>query len=183
MIRTRVGYAGGTKVDPTYRQMGDHTETIEIDYDPSMTDLKELLDLFWMHHNAMKTSSYRGRQYMSLLLYRNELQKEKAYQLKQKWEKDLNGKIQTEISPYKAFYLAEDKHQKYYLKRFQKAYKTVMDCFPTHQEVIDSTLVARLNGFVREFGSLHDVRKDVETWGLSENDCKSVMTIINSLKW
>ncbi|WP_274651286.1 peptide-methionine (S)-S-oxide reductase [Paenibacillus humicola] len=30
---TRVGYAGGTQVHPTYRQLGDHTETVEMDYD------------------------------------------------------------------------------------------------------------------------------------------------------
>jgi len=31
VVRTRVGYAGGDKNNPTYKMIGDHTETIEID--------------------------------------------------------------------------------------------------------------------------------------------------------
>ena len=30
-----MGYAGGTKKDPKYHSLGDHTETIQIDYDPT----------------------------------------------------------------------------------------------------------------------------------------------------
>ena len=35
MVATRVGYAGGTTENPTYHNLGDHTETIQIDYDPT----------------------------------------------------------------------------------------------------------------------------------------------------
>ncbi|WP_336789207.1 peptide-methionine (S)-S-oxide reductase [Paenibacillus sp. MMO-177] len=30
VIGTRVGFAGGTTAEPTYRGMGDHTETVEL---------------------------------------------------------------------------------------------------------------------------------------------------------
>ena len=86
VVRTRVGYAGGTKADPTYREMGDHTEIIEIDFDPSMIDYCVIINIFWTHHNAKRMNQYRQRQYMSLLLYHNKEQKEKAHQVKQKWE-------------------------------------------------------------------------------------------------
>ena len=36
VVRTRVGYAGGSSENPTYEMIGDHTETIEIDYDPEV---------------------------------------------------------------------------------------------------------------------------------------------------
>jgi hypothetical protein len=36
VIRTRVGYTGGKKKNPTYHSLGDHSESIQIDYDPSM---------------------------------------------------------------------------------------------------------------------------------------------------
>ncbi|NIP94985.1 MAG: peptide-methionine (S)-S-oxide reductase, partial [Akkermansiaceae bacterium] len=36
MLRTRVGYCGGTKENPTYRSLGDHTEAIAIDFDPTV---------------------------------------------------------------------------------------------------------------------------------------------------
>lgn len=33
VLDTRVGYCGGTKKNPTYYTLGDHTETIQIHYD------------------------------------------------------------------------------------------------------------------------------------------------------
>ncbi|WP_268796131.1 peptide-methionine (S)-S-oxide reductase [Paenibacillus sp. Soil724D2] len=33
IIRTCVGFAGGTKDNPTYEQLGDQTETVEMDFD------------------------------------------------------------------------------------------------------------------------------------------------------
>ena len=47
VIATRVGYAGGTKKDPTYRSMGDHSETVQIDYDPDAITYGGLLAEFW----------------------------------------------------------------------------------------------------------------------------------------
>ncbi len=46
MVRTRVGYAGGTLANPTYYNLGDHTETIEMDYDPDVITYTELLAIF-----------------------------------------------------------------------------------------------------------------------------------------
>ena len=51
MVRTRVGYAGGMKINPTYYDLGDHTETIQIDYDPAKITYEKLLDVFWDSHN------------------------------------------------------------------------------------------------------------------------------------
>jgi len=41
-----VGYAGGAKQNPTYHALGDHTETIQIDYDPSRLSYEQLLEIF-----------------------------------------------------------------------------------------------------------------------------------------
>ena len=46
MIRTRVGYAGGSLENPTYHNLGDHSEAIQIDYDPAQISYAELLDIF-----------------------------------------------------------------------------------------------------------------------------------------
>ncbi len=51
MIRTRVGYAGGSEENPTYYDLGGHTETVEIDYDPTRISYEELLAIFWDSHN------------------------------------------------------------------------------------------------------------------------------------
>src|SRR6056297_3828024 len=66
VIRTRVGYAGGSTEGPTYKMIGDHTETIEIDYDPAVISYRELLEIFFDSHNPY-SQSY-SRQYASLIL-------------------------------------------------------------------------------------------------------------------
>ncbi|XP_026677236.1 peptide methionine sulfoxide reductase-like [Diaphorina citri] len=32
VLRTKVGYSGGTTENPTYRNIGDHTEVTQVDY-------------------------------------------------------------------------------------------------------------------------------------------------------
>jgi peptide methionine sulfoxide reductase msrA/msrB len=61
VVRTRVGYAGGTTENPSYKIIGDHTETIEIDYDPNIISYQELVEIFFDSHNPY-TNSY-SRQY------------------------------------------------------------------------------------------------------------------------
>jgi len=56
VVRTRVGYAGGTTEGPTYKMIGDHTETIEIDYDPAVISYRELLEIFFDSHNPYSQS-------------------------------------------------------------------------------------------------------------------------------
>ena len=51
IIRTRVGYSGGEMLYPTYRSMGDHSESIQIDYDPARISYMELVEIFWKTHN------------------------------------------------------------------------------------------------------------------------------------
>ena len=61
LMPMQVGYTGGKKVDnnlndistqisqlkPTYHDLGDHTETIQIDFDPRVVSFAQLLALFW----------------------------------------------------------------------------------------------------------------------------------------
>jgi peptide methionine sulfoxide reductase MsrA len=46
VVSTRVGYAGGTSLDPTYHDLENHSESIEITYDPAVISYEELLDVF-----------------------------------------------------------------------------------------------------------------------------------------
>ena len=110
MIRTRVGYAGGSQENPTYYKLGDHTETVEIDYDPNSISYEELLDIFWGSHNPARPAL--SVQYKSAIFYHNEDQKRLALESKERLEAELNMAILTEILPYSRFYLAEDYHQK-----------------------------------------------------------------------
>ncbi|WP_416151816.1 peptide-methionine (S)-S-oxide reductase [Salipaludibacillus sp. HK11] len=182
-MRTRVGYSGGSTSDPTYRKMGDHTESIEIDFDPDLISYEELLYIFWGNHNSLRDSFYKDRQYMSLLLYHNEEQREQVQIIKRKLEQSLNGEIQTEIAPYARFYRAEDYHQKYYLKRYPNAVKEVANIFSDHGDFVNATIAGRLNGFVAGHGNLVDLKEEIKGWGLNSDESNILAELLTKIKW
>ena len=108
VVRTRVGYAGGEKENPTYQELGNHTETVLIEYDPSEISYEKLLDIFWKNHDFDRK---RKSQYASKIFCLDEEQREKAEESKMKKA----GAI-TEIKDLETFYIAEDYHQKYRLR-------------------------------------------------------------------
>ena len=113
VIKTRAGYAGGTKKNPSYHDLGDHTETIEITFDPKIISFEELLKHFWKEHDP---TAQVVTQYKSAIFYQNEEQKKIAEKSKQAIEKKLGRKVATEIQKAGAFYQAEEYHQKYLQK-------------------------------------------------------------------
>lgn len=148
--------------------MGDHTETLEIDFDPDILSYEELLDMFWDFHQG--TGSAYFRQYMSLLLYHDDSQKEAALKAKAKWEEIRQREIQTEIAPFKGFTIAEDYHQKYYLQMRKRLMKKLSDLFLSFEAFNESTLAARLNGLRAGYGSLPELKKEIDQWNLSEEE-------------
>jgi peptide-methionine (S)-S-oxide reductase len=146
VVRTRVGYAGGTTENPTYHNLGDHTETIQIDYDPTVISYEQLLEIYWDSHNP--TSQPWSRQYMSIIFYHNSEQRELAMETKQHEEDSLGHQVYTEIIPFTEFYLAEDYHQKYYLQQKPELMEELSAIYPNFADIIDSTAVARINGYV-----------------------------------
>lgn len=184
VIRTRVGFSGGTTPSPTYRRIGDHTETLEIDFDPSLISYEEILNVFWGNHNPLRENFYKGRQYISILLYHNQHQQQDIIKRKKsEWSHILNGEIQTEIAPYSTFYLAEDYHQKYYLRRFKNAFEKLDTIFTNHSDFVNSTLTARLNGLAKGHGTLSGLREEINTWGLNKNDTMRLIEMLSKIRW
>lgn len=120
---TRVGYAGGHKVNPSYKEVctgsTGHAESIEVSYDPGLISYEGLLQAFFEMHDP--TTWHRqgpdvGSQYRSVIFYQSERQK--AIAMKVIAEMDGAGKfgkpIVTELLPAGKFYQAEDYHQRYY---------------------------------------------------------------------
>ena len=104
IVRTRVGFAGGTKESPTYRSLGDHTETVELEWDPAVTSYAQLLDIFWNNHDPTSSCS---RQYMSAIFYHSEEQKSEAEKSMRVAQENNRRNITTLILPAKEFYNAE----------------------------------------------------------------------------
>lgn len=164
VISTRVGYSGGTKDNPTYHRLGDHTETVQIIYDPKQVSYDELLNTFWKGHNPTQAKS---TQYMSIIFFHDDEQEKMAKETKQKRQDKTSGVIRTEIRPFSNFYLAENYHQKYHLSKHKKLYDAYKQIYPEIEEFIDSTAVTRANGYVSGNGSLES-RDDLEGLGLTE---------------
>jgi len=163
VIRTRVGYTGGTKENPTYHDLGDHTETIEFDYDPTLTNYDNILNIFWEQHYPYSKSS---RQYMSAIFYHNQDQKQKALKSKEEKEKSSNRKIYTVIAPSETFYLAEDYHQKFELQKHSDIVKAFK--FKSTSDMINSIAASRVNGYLGGNGTLENLNSEIPTFNLSK---------------
>jgi len=147
--------------------MADHTESIQIDYDPSVTSYSELLELFWKSHTT--SNPCYSRQYMSAIFYANDQQKE-AIASKQNLEK--KEKCYTEILPLNSWTNAEDYHQKFYLRSKRKIIQLLN--FNTDEELRESHIACRLNGFVDGEGDFQDFEKELKQWNLSEEVKKEI---------
>jgi len=175
IIRTRVGYSGGETLYPTYRRMGDHSETIQIDFDPSRISYEKLLGIFWKSHDP----TYRPwrRQYMSAIFYHDEEQKKLALESMAAEERQRDKKIQTEIHPLGKFYLAEDYHQKYQLRQNRELMTEFKGLYPSGLDFINSTAAARVNGYVSGYGTPEKVKANLEGLGLSPRGSKRLLEI------
>ncbi|GAA3405738.1 peptide-methionine (S)-S-oxide reductase MsrA [Paenibacillus hodogayensis] len=183
VVRTRVGYTGGTALNPTYRRLGDHSETVELDYDPDRLTLEQLLSLFWNNHNPININDYKGRQYQSLVLYRDEAQRAVVATVLREREQQGKGRPATEIAPFHTFYPAEDRHQKYYLKRFPDAVNKLGQLYPTLEELRDATLPARLNGLAKGYGNLTDILNEIAEWPIGESERDAMVRLVKSIRW
>ena len=117
------GYMGGTKKDPTYKEVctgtTGHAEVLQITYDPSIISFDELLEVFWKTHDPTtlnRQGNDVGTQYRSAVFYHNEEQKKLASEYKTKLDASgaWNDPIVTEITAASTFYPAEDYHQEYF---------------------------------------------------------------------
>jgi methionine-S-sulfoxide reductase len=111
VIRTCVGYCGGTRpVSPTYKNIGDHSECVQIDFDPQRITHRELLDAFWRWHDPL--SQYGEGQYASAIFYQTDEQRQEAEESKRKQERQYARPLQTRIGKMNKFTRAEEHHQK-----------------------------------------------------------------------
>ena len=165
MIRTRVGYAGGTKENPTYHDLGDHAETIQIDFDPAQISYQELLEVFWQSHSP--TSRPWSQQYASIIFYHDEEQMRLALESRDGVAAEKNRPIYTEIVPFSGFTLAEAYHQKYRLQGVEDLRAEFRAIYPDDGDFVNSTAAARVNGYLGGHGTLEALQAAIENLGLS----------------
>jgi peptide-methionine (S)-S-oxide reductase len=168
-----VGYSGGTKKNPTYHDLGDHSESIQIDFDPTQISYPKLLEVFWKGHDP--TSRSWSRQYRAALFFHNEEQKRSALESRDREAARIDGKIRTEILPATEFYLAEDYHQKYYLRQDFILSNEFRTMFPSERDLVNSTAAARVNGYMGGYGTNAALKEELDQLGLSEAGRKKLL--------
>ncbi|MFL6383007.1 MAG: peptide-methionine (S)-S-oxide reductase MsrA [Nitrososphaeraceae archaeon] len=117
------GYSGGIVENPSYEEVctgkTGQAESIQIEFDPTVTPYEKILDVFWHTHDPTtlnRQGNDVGTQYRSAIFYHDQKQKELAEKSKRDLEKAgvYKNPIVTEITPFKNFYVAEDYHKNYY---------------------------------------------------------------------
>jgi len=166
VLRTRVGYCGGTTDAPTYRKIGDHAEAIQIDFDPQRISYDQLLELFWTTHNPCRTAW--SRQYMSALFYHDDAQREAIERTRKQFVGE-DKEVQTEIVPLDRFWIAEDYHQKYRLRHEPEILEEIRAIYPNEQDFVNSTAAARLNGYLDGHGRSQQLEAEIQKLGLSSD--------------
>ena len=178
VVRTRVGYTGGTTEDPSYYNLADHTETIQMDYDPAKITYEELLDVFWDSHNP--TTPAWSKQYMSIIFYHDEEQKRTAEASKAREAARRGQEIVTPILPAPEFYRAEDYHQKHSLRNRNEFLKEYLTIYPDGDDFVDSTAVTRMNGYVGGNGTLDALEEELDILGLSPEARQKLWDFVSS---
>ena len=123
VIKTVVGYCGGTEPNPTYELVSSektgYRESIQITYEPAKISYDQLLDIYWRQIDPTQADGQFtdvGPSYRAAIFYVNNDEKKIAEASKEKLARSgkFNKPIVTEILPAMKFYPAEAYHQKYY---------------------------------------------------------------------
>lgn len=171
-----MGYAGGSHPDPTYDDMGDHTEAFQLDFDPAVITYQQLLDAFWTGHQPTRASY--SRQYMAAVFCESADQERLATAARGRIAEKLEQPIQTPVITGARFYLAEDYHQKYYLRHDAVLMRELASYRPP--ELVASTLAARLNGYVAGKGFLARLREEIASYGLSATAVEHLERVVGA---
>ena len=143
-----------------------------MDYDPAVTSYEELLEVFWRSHDPY--SRPWSKQYMSAIFYHNEDQKERAIATRDREAAKSGRRIYTEIVPAGRFYRAEDYHQKYCLRMRPDLVKPLRSIYRSENELVDSTIAARLNGYLAGYGSAVAIEAELDSLPLAASEGRDV---------
>ncbi len=129
--RVVVGYSGGHVPNPTYELVctdtTGHAEAVQITFDPAVISFEELLRIFFSVHDPTtlnRQGNDVGTQYRSAIFYHTPAQKATAERVIHELEASevWDHPVVTEVTPFTAFYRAEEYHQDYFRKNPDAGY-------------------------------------------------------------
>lgn len=160
-----MGYAGGHQEGPTYEDLLDHSEAIEVAYDPARISFDELLAEFWDGHAPAETMW--SRQYRSAIFVSNPEERAAAERSLARAERRLGHVVHTRVEDQGTFWQAEDYHQKYRLRREGDAWRELQAAYPDLDDLVRSTAAARLNAWASGLGDAKQRARELPLVGLS----------------
>jgi peptide methionine sulfoxide reductase msrA/msrB len=120
VISTRVGYMGGSRNKPTYKEVCEgrtgHAETVEVEFDPTKTDYETVARHFFEIHDPTQVDRQGpdiGNQYRSVVFYGDDNQKEITERLIDIL-RSRGYQVVTQLIKAETFWEAEKYHQDYY---------------------------------------------------------------------
>ena len=127
VISTECGYCGGDEPNITYKAVcgGDtkHIEVVKVEFDENIISYEDMVRLFFKIHDPTTKNRQGvnvGFQYRSEIFYNTDEEKSIAEKVLNEVNKQMNGKVVTEVSKEKNYSKAEDYHQKYEQKKTLK---------------------------------------------------------------
>ncbi len=129
------GYSGGHIKNPAYREVTTgstgHAEVVQVTFDPSVISFREILEVFFTVHDPTtlnRQGADVGTQYRSAIFYHTPEQKVIAEKmiLDLENEKVFDNRVVTEVTPFSAFYPAEDYHDNYYARNKNQPYCSIV---------------------------------------------------------
>lgn len=144
VVRTRVGYAGGTKQDPSYHSLGDHTEAFQVEYDPTEATFVDLIEDVFRSHDPRRQT--RKTQYQNIVFTADGSQSDAVDEFLKSKGMEPDG-IGTRIEELEGFHPAEDYHQKYSLRSHQGFMDAFEEAGYDDEALRESPAAAKLNGY------------------------------------
>jgi peptide-methionine (S)-S-oxide reductase len=104
---------------------------VQVTFDPEVVSFREILEVFFTIHDPTtlnRQGADVGPQYRSAVFYHDEEQRRIAEEVISKLEAEgvWDDPIVTEVTPFEAFYVAEDYHQEYFQNNEYQPYCQVV---------------------------------------------------------
>jgi len=176
VVRTWVGYAGGTESAPTYAHLGDHLEAVKVAYDPARIGYIDLVRVFWATHDPTRTPI--KRRYLKALVPQTAAQQAVAH--RSFWHAAETHRPATLTTALidDGFIRAEDHLQKYKLRQKRRLCRHVRARYPTETAFIDAPATALLNGYVGGYRDAACLDDDLPRLGLPDDAVDLLRTAV-----
>lgn len=123
VVDTEVGFANGNTINPSYKEVytdsTGHAETVRVEYDPAVLDLRDLVRFFFKAidpTSVNKQGEDCGTRYRTGVYYTDQAERPAIDEVFAEIREAVGGDLAVECCPLGCYYPAEEYHQDYLAK-------------------------------------------------------------------